>query len=96
MLRVLTIFVGFFSIFGRFDTPPYIFDFCPVLYIWLFLEEYVGGGELSYLILTIFASQSWARHPLFSSRFALRSIFTHGLLLLNLQKFACEHWKKKI
>ena len=44
MLPVLTIFVGFFSIFGLFDTPPPpIFEFCPVLYIWLFLEEDVGG-----------------------------------------------------
>ena len=59
----------FFDFWSFWYPPPSIFDFCPVLYIWLFLEEDVGGGELSYLILTIFGPISVnAEHCKFTTR----------------------------
>ena len=48
MLPVLTIFVGFFSIFGLFDTPPPTFLISALYCIsGYFLKRMWGGGELA-------------------------------------------------
>ena len=63
----------FFDFWSFWYPPPYIFYFCPVLYIWLFLEEDVGGGWVGSLQYIWFSFPEGTNHrPEFPGRLANR------------------------